>query len=170
MCQYSDNTAANVAIDTVDRKRATALLHSLGLQGSEVTRKFLPRNKEPEEFTSAPATASCARHFATFLYATERAAIGGGRGRALIKGYLATNVQNTNRIGAGLPPTASLYSKTGEWNIFTAESGIVEDGDVRYIISVMTPFRQRVAEPRIAKFVSGVHALMKKRQESGSMQ
>lgn len=163
MCQYSDNAAANVAIDTVDRKRASALLHSLGCNGSEVTRKFLPRTREPSEFTSAPATTSCARHFATFLYAAERGAIGGGRGRALIKGYLATNVQNRNRIGAGLPATASLYSKTGEWNIFTAESGIVEDGQVKYIVCVMTPFRQRVAEPRIAQFISRLHLLMAQR-------
>jgi beta-lactamase class A len=163
MCQYSDNAAANVAIDVVDRKRATALLHSLGCYGSDVTRKFLPRTLEPEEFTSAPSTVSSARHFAAFLYAAENSKIGGGRGRALIKGYLATNVQNVNRIGAGLPATASLYSKTGEWNIFTAESGIVEDGPVRYIVCIMTPFRQRVAEPRIAKFVQGLHALIKSR-------
>ena len=34
MCMYSSNMAANVAIDTVDRKRATALLHALDCKGS----------------------------------------------------------------------------------------------------------------------------------------
>ena len=46
VCQYSDNTAANVAIDTVDRQRASALLRAMGLRGSDITRKFLPRTRE----------------------------------------------------------------------------------------------------------------------------
>lgn len=160
MSMYSDNTAANVAIDTVDRRRATALLHAMGLQGSEITRKFLPRSREDADFTSAPGTMSCARHLATFLWAVETGAIGGGRGRGLIKGYLATNVDNSERVRAGVPDSATVYSKTGEWNTFTTEAALVEDGKTRYIICVMTALPYRTAAPKIAAFTRGVHRLL----------
>jgi beta-lactamase class A len=163
MCMYSDNTAANVAIDTVNRKRTTALLHALGCNGSEITRKFIPRTREDAEFTSAPGTVSCARHFATFLWAAESGAIGGGRGRALIKSYLAMNVQNGKRIGAGIPPSATIFSKTGEWSTFTSEAALIEDGKTRYILCVLTALPRTIAEPRIAEFTKEVHKLMSQR-------
>jgi len=161
MCAYSDNTAANVAIDVVDRRRATAMLHELGCQGSDVTRKYLPRTREDAEFTSAPSTVSCALHFARFLYAVERGAIGGGRGRGLIKGYLATNEQNDTRFRAGLPASATIFSKTGEWNTFTTEAAMVEDGPTRYILVVMTVMPFRVAAPKMAAFARDVHELLR---------
>jgi beta-lactamase class A len=160
MCMYSDNTAANVAIDLVNRKRATALLHALGCKGSEVTRKFVPRTREPDEFTSAPSTVSCARHFATFLWAVETGSVGGGRGRALIKSFLAMNVQNGNRIGAGIPKSATIFSKTGEWNTFTSEAALIEEGKTRYILCILTALPRRVAEPRIASFTQALHKVL----------
>jgi len=161
MCMYSSNTAANVAIDTIDRRNASAMLKSLGCIGSDITRKYLPRSREDAEFKSAPGTVSNALHFATFLYAAETGAIGGGRGRALIKGYLGTNVQNSGRTRAGLPDSASIYSKTGEWDTFTAEAALIEDGKVRYIIVMLTAMPQKKAEPRMAAFVKSVHELLK---------
>jgi len=160
MCMYSNNTAANVAIDTVDRKNASALLKSLGCIGSDITRKYLPRSREDAEFKTAPGTVSNALHFATFLYAAETGAIGGGRGRALIKGFLGTNVQNSGRTRAGLPNSASIYSKTGEWDTFTAEAALIEDGKIRYIIVMLTAMPQKKAEPRMAAFVKSVHQLL----------
>ena len=162
ICQYSDNTAANVAIDIVDRQRASALLRAMGCRGSDITRKFLPRSREDDGYTSVPGTATCALHYATFLWATETGAIGGGRGRGLIKAYLSTIVTNNDRVRAGLPPSATVYSKTGEWENFTAEAGIVEDGPTRYIICVMTAMPREKAAPRIAEFTCQVHALLKR--------
>ncbi|MBX7247148.1 MAG: class A beta-lactamase-related serine hydrolase [Candidatus Sumerlaeaceae bacterium] len=164
MCTYSDNTAANVAIDTVDRRKASALLHAMGCFGSEVTRKYLPRSREPEEYRKIRSTVSSALHFATFLWATETGAIGGGRGRGLIKGFLGTNVQNKTRFRAGLPESATIYSKTGEWNTFTTEAAIVEDGPVKYIMVVMTVQPISVAAPRMAAFARGVHELLSARR------
>lgn len=160
MCMYSNNTAANVAIDTVDRRRATALLYALDCKGSDVTRKYLPRTVEDAAFTSAPSTVTCALHMAKFLWAVENGVIGDGRGRGLIKGYLATNVQNYDRFRKGLPASATLYSKTGEWSNFTAEAAIVEDGSVRYIVCVMTAMPRETAAPRMASFVKALHAML----------
>lgn len=160
MCMYSSNTAANVAIDTVNRRRVTALLYALDCKGSDVTRKYLPRTVEDAEFTSAPSTVTCALHMAKFLWAVENGVIGGGRGRGLIKGYLATNVQNYDRFRKGLPASATLYSKTGEWSNFTVEAAIVEDGPVRYIACVMTALPRKIAAPRMAAFVQSLHTML----------
>jgi hypothetical protein len=168
MCMYSNNTAANVAIDTVDRRRATMLLHALGLYGSEITRKYVPRSREEKPYQNIVSTAGCAEHYAKFLWAVDHGAIGGGRGRGLIKAYLATNVQNSRRIRAGVPQSATVYSKTGEWNTFTAEEALVEDGPVRYIICIMTALPEDVASPRIANFARSVHQLLSQRANSQS--
>jgi beta-lactamase class A len=160
MCQYSDNTAANVAIDTVDRQRASALLRATGCEGSDITRKFLPRTREDAQYTTVPGTTTCARHAATFLWAVEQGAIGGGRGRGLIKGFLATNVANATRLRAGLPRSATIQSKTGEWDTFTSEAAIVEDGPVRYIVCVFTALPEEKAGARIAAFGKAAHALL----------
>lgn len=160
--QYSDNTAANEAIDAVDRRRATALMHALGCKGSEITRKYLARKLEDPGYAEAPSTTSNALHMATFLWAVESGAIGGGRGRGIIKGYLATDETNMKRFRAGLPPSATMFSKTGTWDTFTCESAIVEDGDTRFILCALTPFKESVAEPRMAELAKKVHALLKK--------
>ncbi len=161
MLQYSDNSAANEAIDLVDRQRASALLRAMGLKGSDITRKYLSRTLEDDGYTSVPGTASSARHFATFLWATETGAIGGGRGRGLIKAYMAMDETCPNRVEAGLPASATLYSKTGTWNTFTAQAAIVEDGSTHYILCIMTALPETKAEPRVAEFTRKLHALLK---------
>jgi hypothetical protein len=135
-------------------------MRALGCNGSDITRKFLPRTLEDDGYSTVPGTVTCARHLATFLWAVETGAIGGGRGRGLIKGYLATNVANRERLRAGLPESATIYSKTGEWNIFVSEAGIVEDGPVRYIICVLTAMPMAKSAPRIAAFGRMVHSLL----------
>ncbi|MBN1475303.1 serine hydrolase [Candidatus Sumerlaeota bacterium] len=160
MMQYSDNTAANVAIDIVDRQRASALLRAMGCFGSDITRKYLSRSLEDEGYADVPGTESSALHFATFLWAAETGAIGGGRGRGLIRGYLSMVETGTERMRAGLPDSATLMSKTGTWDTFSSECGIIEDGETRYILCVMTALPSDVANPRIADLTRRVHALM----------
>ncbi len=161
MMQYSDNTAANEAIDLVDRQRASALLRAMGLEGSDITRKYLPRTREDDGYSTVPGTMSSARHFATFLWAVESGAIGGGRGRGLIKGYMAFVQTALARVRAGLPDSATFYAKSGTWNTFSADVGIVEDGKTRYILCVLTALKSDIADPRIADFTRKVHSLLK---------
>lgn len=160
MMQYSDNTAANVAIDIADRRRASALLRAMGLQGSDITRKYLPRPLEDDGYSSAPSTLSCAHHFATFIWAAETSAIGGGKGRGLIKAYMAMTQTAAERLRAGVPASATLMNKTGTWSVFNCDVGLVEDGKAKYIICVMTPFRGEENDANIAKFAAKVHALV----------
>lgn len=160
MIMHSDNTAANVAIDTVDRQRASALMRALGCFGSDITRKYLSRSLEDEGYAEVPGTESCALHFATFLWAMETGAIGGGRGRGLIRAYLSHTVTGGSRIRAGIPDSATLMNKTGTWNTFSTDVGLVEDGETRYIICVMTALPSDIASPRMARFAHGVHDLL----------
>lgn len=158
--QYSDNTTANELIDLVDRQRASALMHALGCQGSEITRKYLPRDREDPGYENIAGTVTSARHLATFLWAVETGAIGGGKGRGLIKGYLATN--DRGRFFRGLPESATIHSKTGWWNIYTSEAAIIEDGRTRYILCALTVYPARVADERLANLASRVHEMMTK--------
>ncbi len=156
--QYSDNTAANELIDLVDRQRASALMHALGCEGSEVTRKYLSRAQEDPGYENVQGTVTSGRHLATFLYAAETGAIGGGKGRGLIKGYLATN--DKGRFFRGLPESATIHSKTGWWNIYTSEAALIEDGEKRYILCALTVYPAAVADDRLAELASRVHALI----------
>lgn len=156
--QYSDNTTANELIDIVDRHKASALMHALGCHGSEITRKFLPRNLEDEGYEDIMGTVTSGRHLAKFLWGVEQGAIGGGKGRGLIKGYLAMN--DRGRFYRGLPESATIHSKTGWWNIYTSEAAIIEDGDIRYILCVLSVQNTSVADERMAKLAAGVHAML----------
>ncbi|MBN1899877.1 serine hydrolase [Candidatus Sumerlaeota bacterium] len=162
MMTYSDNTAANEAIDLVDRKRASALLRAMGCEGSDITRKYLSRSLEDDGYSTAPGTTSCALHFATFLWAVESGAIGGGKGRGLIKGYMGMDETEKDRFRAGLPESATLYSKTGTWNIFNSQIAIVEDGGVHYIVCVLTALPDEKSDPRMASFIRLLHNHLKK--------
>lgn len=156
--QYSNNTTANEIIDIVDRQRASALMHALGCQGSEITRKYLPRTLEDEGYEDAPGTVTSARHLATFLWGVEQGAIGGGKGRGLIKGYLATN--DRGRFYKGLPESATIHSKTGWWNIYTSEAALIEDGETRYILAVLSVYPTAIADEKLARLATLVHTWM----------
>ena len=80
-----------------------------------------------------------------------------------MKGYLGTNEKNKDRLRAGLPASATIYSKTGWWSIFVSEAGIVEDGPVKYIFCVLAAQPIEVSSPKIAELGRRVHELMKKR-------
>ncbi len=156
-CHIPDAAAANEIIDLVDRERASALMRALGCAGSDITRKFLPREFEDAAYQFSPGTYSCALHFVTFLWAVETGAIGGGRGRALIKAILAQGPLADLRFRSGLPDSASLYGKSGEWGTFTSEAAIVEQGPLRYAIAVLAPIPTEVGSPRLAHFARLVH-------------
>ena len=156
--QYSDNTTANELIDIVDRQQVSALMHALGAEGSEITRKFLPRQLEDEGYEDVAGTVTSGLHLATFLWATETGAIGGGKGRGLIKGYLAMN--DRGRFYRGLPESATIHSKTGWWSIYTSEAAIIEDGNKRYILCALTVYPSNVADGRLADLAERVHELM----------
>lgn len=72
MLSVSSNTAANVLIDLVGRESINKnVIAKYGWQGSEVTRKYLPRTKEVKGYIDAPATVTCSLHVAELLFRVE---------------------------------------------------------------------------------------------------
>lgn len=68
MLSRSDNTASNELIDLVGRDAVNRnIITRNGWQGSEVTRKFLPRSSEEPAFRNVPITMSCPQHIADFF-------------------------------------------------------------------------------------------------------
>ncbi|MEO8377189.1 MAG: serine hydrolase, partial [Candidatus Sumerlaeota bacterium] len=162
---YSDNSAANEMIDLVSRQKATALMWALGCKGSEITRKYIPRKNEDPGYANIVSTTTCALHQATFLWAAESGAIGGGRGRGLIKAYMAMDQTDGNRFHAGLPKSATLFSKTGTYSNFNSEAAIIEDGKTKYILCALTALENEEADPKLAQLAEKVHAMMTGKQE-----
>ena len=69
---------------------------------------------------------------------------------------------DTTKISTGLPPSAMFYHKTGWWSIYTNDVGIVDDGPIKYIISVFTPMREEQVKPKLKELSARVYSLLKK--------
>jgi len=72
MLTRSDNTASNCLINLVSMEKIVEnIIYKYNWQGSEVTRKFLNRNKENKKYRFSDITMSCARHLAECFYLIE---------------------------------------------------------------------------------------------------
>jgi len=67
---------------------------------------------------------------------------------------------DTSKLSRGLPPGAMFYHKTGWWSFFTNDVGIVEDGKIRYIISLFTPVTEEEVRPRLKEVARRVYNLV----------
>lgn len=164
MITRSDNSAANEMIDLATRPTVDSLMHRYGWQGSEVTRKFLPRSVEDPGYADVPSTMTSGRHAAEFLAlaATDRLVHPwvSQRLMALLGGQL-----DRGKLAAGLPRTAFFAHKTGWWSFWTHDVGVVRDGDVAYVVALLTPLPEAEARPRMAEVGARVHALMTARAD-----
>jgi hypothetical protein len=79
-----------------------------------------------------------------------------------LQSYLALQL-DTAKLAGGLPRHASFFHKTGWWSFYTHDTGIVDDGSVRYIISLFTPVPEERARPRMQELSRRVYELMKTR-------
>ena len=164
MVTRSDNSAANEMIDLATRPAVDSLMHRYGWHGSEVTRKFLPRSVEDPGYADVPSTMTSGRHAAEFLAlaATDRLVHPwvSRRLMALLVGQL-----DNAKLAEGLPRSAVFAHKTGWWSFWTHDVGVVRDGDVAYVVALLTPVREAEARPRMAEVGAKVHALMTARAE-----
>ena len=162
MVTRSDNSAANVLIDRATRPAIDSLMHRYGWAGSEVTRKFLPRRLEDEGYADVPSTATSARHAAEFLAlaATDRLVDPWVSRRLMV--LLGGQLDRT-KLAAGLPRGAFYAHKTGWWSTWTHDAGVVVDGDVRYVVVLLTPLPEADARPRMRALGASIHALMRGR-------
>ena len=162
MITRSDNSAANCLIDVARRDSINATMHEYGWYGSEVTRKFLSREYEDSAYKNIRGTSTCALHAADFMYRVYANKLVNSWVSMQLKALLGRQL-DTTKISRGLPRDAMFYHKTGWWSTWTNDVGIVEDGNVKYIISCFTPVTQSEAEPMMKDLSRKVFGLIERR-------
>ena len=162
MITRSDNSAANCLIDIAQRKNIDSLLHSYGWYGSEVTRKFLKRKFEDPGYEKIRGTETCALHAADFMYRIYTNTLVNEWISLQMKTLLGRQLDKS-KLSTGLPNTAMFYHKTGWFAYWTNDVGIIDDGEVKYIIACFIPLKEELALPKFKVLSQKVYAFMKSR-------
>lgn len=162
MITRSDNSAANCLIDIAQRSNIDYLIQSYGWKGSEVTRKFLKRTSEDPGYENVRGTETCALHAADFLYRIYTLKLVNPWVSMQMLSLLGSQLDKT-KIASGLPADVMYYNKTGWFSYWTNDVGIVDDGNVRYIIACFMPLPEKEALPKFKALSSRVYELMRSR-------
>jgi beta-lactamase class A len=162
MITRSDNSAANCLIDIAGRPNINRTIAQNNWSGSEVTRKFLRRSLEDPGYDTIRSTATCALHAADFMYKVYSRKLINAQVSLQMQSFLALQL-DTTKLTPGLPDGALFFHKTGWWSYYTHDTGIVDDGNVKYIISLFTPVREEQVRPRMKQLSEMVYELMKSR-------
>lgn len=162
MITRSDNSAANCLIDLAGRPNINLTMLQQNWAGSEVTRKFLKRSFEDPGYESIRGTETCALHAADFMYRVHSNTLVNPWVSMMMKSFLGLQL-DTMKLSAGLPADAMFYHKTGWWSVYTHDTGIVDAGKIKYIISVFTPLREEEARPKLKVLAEKVHGLIESR-------
>lgn len=162
MITRSDNSAANCLIDIAGRKNINETMHSLGWQGSEVTRKFLSRKVEDPGYDTIRGTETCARHAAEFMYRVYNNKLINPWVSMQLKALLGRQL-DVSKISAGLPADFMFYHKTGWWSYFTHDVGIADNGKIKYIIALFTPVKEEDVLPKMKIISERVNAVIVQR-------
>ncbi|MBN2570782.1 MAG: serine hydrolase [Ignavibacteriales bacterium] len=165
MITRSDNSAANCLIDISQRPNIDSLLHSYGWYGSEVTRKFLSRKYEDSGYDTIRGTETCALHAADFMYKIYTNSLVNHWASQQMKTLLGRQLDKS-KLATGLPPTAMFYHKTGWFSYWTHDVGIVDDGDVKYIIACFMPLEEELALPKFKVLSEKVYEFISNRSEN----
>ncbi len=160
MITRSDNSAANCLIDIAGRKNINNTRHENGWYGSEVTRKFLRRKFEDPGYDTIRGTETSALHAADFMYKIYTNQLINPWVSMQLKVLLGRQLDKT-KIAAGLPSNVMYYHKTGWWNIYTNDVGIVNDGKIKYIIALFTPVKETEVLPRMKEVSRRVYELLR---------
>jgi beta-lactamase class A len=156
MITRSDNSAANCLIDLARRENINALIHRYSWEGSEVTRKFLKRAYEDSGYATIRGTETCALHAADFMYRIFSHQLINPWVSLEMKALL-TRQLDTTKLSTGLPATAVFSHKTGWYSYWTNDVGIVEDGNLHYIIACFLPIEEEIARPKLKELSKRVH-------------
>lgn len=163
MITRSDNTAANCLIDIAQRPNIDYLLNTYGWKGSEVTRKFLKRSVEDPGYENVRGTETCALHAADFLYRIYTLKLVNPWVSMQMLSLLGSQLDKS-KLAAGLPANAMFYHKTGWFSYWTNDVGIVDDGNVRFIIACFMPLPEKDALPKFKALSTRVYELMRSRR------
>lgn len=162
MITRSDNTAANCLIDIAQRPNIDYLLNTYGWKGSEVTRKFLKRSVEDPGYENVRGTETCALHAADFLYRIYTLKLVNPWVSMQMLSLLGSQLDKS-KLAAGLPANAMFYHKTGWFSYWTNDVGIVDDGNVRFIIACFMPLPETDALSKFKALSTRVYELMRSR-------
>ncbi|MBP7461802.1 MAG: serine hydrolase [Candidatus Delongbacteria bacterium] len=146
MLTRSDNSAANAVIDLAGRPYINQMMHRYGWYGSEVTRKFLKRKFEDPGYDTVRSTETCALHAADFIYRIDTHQLFSKWVSLKMAAYLTHQLDNT-KLSPGLPHNAVFYHKTGWYAEWTHDVGLVDDGNIRYIVACFLPIPEDDARP-----------------------
>ena len=167
MITRSDNSAANCLIDIAGRVSINKTMRENNWKGSEVTRKFLKRKLEDPGYDTVKSTATCALHAADFMYKVYT--------HQLITPWVSMQMSallgrqlDTTKLSPGLPNKAMFYHKTGWWSFYTHDVGIVDDGQIKYIIALFTPVREEKVRPQVKEVSERIYNLIKSRHSATS--
>jgi beta-lactamase class A len=160
MITRSDNTAANCLIDLAGRDSINALIRSYHWEGSEVTRKFLRRQFEDPGYEKIRGTETCALHAADFMYRVWTSRLVNPWVSQQMKTFLGRQL-DTAKLAAGLPRNAMFYHKTGWFSYWTNDVGIVDDGEVRYVVACFLPIREEAASAKMKELSTRVYDIVR---------
>lgn len=160
MITRSDNSAANCLIDIAGRENINKLMHAYNWHGSEVTRKFLSRKFEDPGYEKIRGTETCALHAADFMYLVYRDKLVNPWVSKQMKTLLGRQLDKS-KLATGLPGNTMFYHKTGWYSYWNNDVGIIDDGEVQYIISCFIPLREEFALPKFKKLAEGIHEIIK---------
>ena len=160
MISRSDNSAANCLIDIADRNNINKTMHEYNWYGSEVTRKYLSRKVEDAGYDTIRSTVTNALHAADFMYKIEKEQLVNPWVSQQMKVLLGRQL-DTTKLASGLPSNAMFYHKSGWWSFFTNDVGIVDDGHIKYIISLFTPITEHKVRPAFKVVSDRVYHLIK---------
>ncbi|HXR83743.1 MAG TPA: serine hydrolase [Hanamia sp.] len=160
MITRSDNSAANCMIDIAGRKNINETIDENGWNGSEVTRKFLARKFEDPGFDTVRSTVTSALHAADFMYKIYKNQLVNPWVSQQLKVLLGRQL-DTTKLSTGLPHNAMFYHKSGWWSYFTNDVGIVDDGQIKYIIALFTPITEEKVRPAFKELSKRVYWLIK---------
>lgn len=160
MITRSDNSAANCMIDIAGRKNINETIEENGWSGSEVTRKFLSRKFEDPGYDTVRSTVTSALHAADFMYKIYKNELVNPWVSQQLKVLLGRQL-DTTKLSTGLPHDAMFYHKSGWWSYFTNDVGIVDDGQIKYIIALFTPITEEKVRPAFKELSSRVYWLIK---------
>ncbi len=164
MITRSDNSAANCLIDVARRDSINKTMHEYGWYGSEVTRKFLSREYEDSAYKNIRGTNTCALHAADFMYRIYTNQLVNPWVSMQLKALLGRQL-DTTKLSEGLPHNTMFYHKTGWWDTWTNDVGIVTNGRIKYIVSCFTPLDESVADPRLKELSERIFALVVRRNQ-----
>lgn len=131
----SDNTASNSLMDIATREDINKnIILANGWHGSEVTRKFLDRLKEQNEYRVSKITVSNSRHIADFFYKIDNGLLVNKWVSDKLKQYM-NDWNRGGREGLYIPEFTNYYRKGGwleingyKHNILSALKNIIKKG------------------------------------------